>query len=153
MITPPFEVADDGDAAGGQFLRVPTQDPDIRMTAPEDAAGIATYMFEVTEAGMYRFWGRVRLPDAEGNSFWVKIDDGNWFAWNNIEEAMTASMIPFAEFAWDDFHDSGNAGMVTEVQLAAGEHTLLIGYREDHAEIDKILVTNDMALTPMGEGE
>ncbi len=150
MITPPLEIADDAEASGDKLVRVPTQVPDIRMTEPEGTDGIATYTFEVTETDMYRFWGRVRLPDAEGNSFWVQVDGGDWYNWNNIE---TVAMLPLGEFVWDDFHDADNSNMVVEVELDEGEHTLRIANREDHAEIDKILVTNDTNLTPMGEGE
>jgi len=37
--------------------------------------------------------------------------------------------------------------------LGVGQHTLVIKHREDGAKLDRILVTNDMAYVPQGQGE
>jgi hypothetical protein len=34
--------------------------------------------------------------------------------------------------------------------LAAGAHTITVAYREDGARLDRVPITNDLALTPTG---
>ena len=147
-LTDPLQVGTDAMASGGSFISMPIPDPPLAMARPEPGSatdGIASYSFNVGMAGTYRIWGRVRIPGGENDSFWVRIDAGTWYQWNNIPLA--------ANWTWDDVHDSNNMDMLQEFQLTAGQHTLNVAYREAGAELDKILITSDESLVPMGEGE
>jgi hypothetical protein len=90
--------------------------------------------FTVTNSGSYLIAGRVYCPDADGDSFWIKVDNDPWVLHNNIS--------PKGVWVWYSF------GSRT---LKAGQHILYIGYREDDALLDKISVSDHpFAPTDMG---
>lgn len=142
-IVAPMMTGSDAMASGGMFITVAAGSA-APMMAPAD--GIASYTF-MSEAGDHKVWGRVYAPDGEGDSFWVRMDGGTWIQWNSI------NAMALMSWAWDDVHDSVAMGAVQTFTLTAGMHTLDIAYREDGAQLDKILVTSDMAYVPMGTGE
>jgi len=92
------------------------------------------YNFNVTEAGDYGLWARTIAPNTSDDSFWISIDNGAWFSWNNI--------APSTSWVWSKANN---------YTLSIGTHTLKIGYREDGAKLDKILITNTR-LTPTLKG-
>jgi glucuronoarabinoxylan endo-1,4-beta-xylanase len=98
--------------------------------------------FSVSEAAGYKVWGRIIAPNADDDSFWVKMDDSGWSRWNSIPAG--------SAWHWDDVHADDNSNPVL-YNLAAGDHTLWICYREDGALLDKILIANT-GITPTGEG-
>jgi hypothetical protein len=116
----------------------------LNMSPAASTAGIATYAFNIGTAGSYRIWGRVRTATTDNDSFWVRVDEGTWYQWNNIPTG--------AGWHWDDVHNSGAMDATLDFDVTAGEHTLSIAYRELGTDIDKILITDDAALVPTGEG-
>jgi hypothetical protein len=74
------------------------------------------------DAKFYVF-ARVHCPTADDDSFWVKIDDGEFVMANGLRTT-----------GWEWVS-------LTGADLTAGEHTLTLAYREDGASIDKIGVT------------
>jgi hypothetical protein len=142
-LTAPMEILDDAGASGGKFISTPAGD---RNDAPDaTTAGIATYTFSPSEAGTFTIFGRVRAPTTENDSFWVKVDAGVWIQWNNLP--------PSTDWVWDDVHTSMQADTRVTFNLAAGEHTLAVAYREEAAALDKLVITSDPGLVPMGLGE
>jgi lysophospholipase L1-like esterase len=99
--------------------------------APTTAAGLLTYTFDVEESGTYSLYARVLCPSFDDDSFWIKMDDGQFAMWNGI---MTTS------WQWLLFPSGYN--------LTAGIHTLTIGYREDGAKLDKLWITKHQAVLP-----
>lgn len=99
-----------------------------------DVNGQIIYNFNVTEAGDYGLWARTIAPNVSDDSFWISIDNGAWFSWNNI--------APSTSWVWSKANN---------YTLSIGTHTLKIGYREDGAKLDKILITNTR-LTPTLNG-
>src|SRR5262249_15232380 len=57
-----------------------------RATPPADdgAGGLAIFRFDLPRDARYRLWGRVIAPTLDEDSFWVRIDDGEWIQWNDI---------------------------------------------------------------------
>jgi len=78
--------------------------------------------------------GRVQCASADDDSFWVRVDNGSWTMLNGL---------PNGTWTWANFGT---------FNLAAGAHTLYIGYREDGARLDKISVS-DYQFTPSGTGD
>lgn len=95
---------------------------------PEDILAFDLYLLE---GGSYNIWARVRAPNADDDSFWIKIDDGEWYNWNGIGGGDT--------WVWDFV---GNASTPNAYVLDTGYHTLYVGYRESGADLDKLYVTN-----------
>ena len=72
----PWQVFNDGNASGGQFIKAPNGTGTFYKTPP--SGNYVKYNFTVDEAGEYRLDGLVKAPNNSDNSVWVKIDDGSW---------------------------------------------------------------------------
>lgn len=92
-----------------------------------------TYSFTVEESGTYKVWGRILVPSPNDDSFWVRVDNGEWVNWNSIPGG--------SSWAWDDVHNQSNESTMFYT-LEPGNHTLYICYRENGAAIDKLYITN-----------
>ena len=129
-----WNIVADNNASHDEYVTIKSGNESID-NAPTDEAGFLTYEFYVEESGTYTVYTRVICPSANDDSFWLKMDDGSFAMWNGI--AGSSSWI------WTNFP--------TTYDLDAGNHTLIIGYREDGAKLDKIWITaNGGNLT--GEG-
>lgn len=113
-------------------------------SASEESKDHIVLSFDVTEPGNYILWGRVKVPTADDDSFWIRMDNGSWIMWNSITGGAT--------WQWDDVHDSNNGSAVVSYQLTEGMHTLTICYREDGAGLDKLYLTNTGNI-PTGTGD
>jgi hypothetical protein len=141
----PMITGDDPDASGGMFVQVMPLTGSSTPMPP--ATGKVTFMFDVPagEGGTFRVWGRVIAPLDSSDSFWVQMNgDGMWHQWNNLQ--------PRPNWDWDDVHHTDGAAMtdtLVEWTLAEGANTLEIAYREEGAQLDKIVITNDLGLMAM----
>lgn len=124
----------DGAASSGQYVTVRPGTQSLN-SAPTTAAGWVQLPFNVSQAGTYRVWIRRKTPTADDDSFWVRMDNGTFVMWNNIPVATA--------WAWAQYP--------TPFNLSAGNHTLVFGYREDGAQLDKVYITNGTD-TPSGTG-
>ncbi len=93
--------------------------------APTDASGLITYIFDISASGTYTLYARVICPNADDDSYWIKMDNGSFAMWNGIPGS--------SSWSWTNFPTTYN--------LDAGSHTLTIGYREDGARLDKLWIT------------
>lgn len=84
-----------------------------------------------------KIWGMAVAPDKSSDSFWVRVDRGAWMSWNNI--------APAGPCGWDDVHDSAAGGAGRVFDLAAGSHTVEFAYREDGAEVTRLLLSDDLS--------
>jgi len=71
------------------------------------------------------------------------MDSGSYALWDTVGGST---------WGWDRVNNRGVADPVV-YSLGVGQHTLVIKHREDGAKLDRILVTNDMAYVPQGQGE
>ncbi|MDX2022679.1 MAG: hypothetical protein SF187_20760 [Deltaproteobacteria bacterium] len=106
------------------------------LNAPP-ATGRARYDFTVPTTATYRFWAIVVAPSAADDSMWVRIDNGTWFKWNNMQ--------PREPYNWDDINNSDTGGQPVLLPLTAGSHSIEFGYREDGAGLRRILVTSNIS--------
>jgi len=130
-------------ASGGQFIG--TEDGSGENTGVVQMDGIATYSFSVNQAGVYKL--AIRAGDFGGNSFWFRIqgsvinttgnaDNPGWVACNFYILGGTDTL------GWITVTDYDDGNQVVEYTLAAGQHTLEIGRREDGAFLDAIAIVS-----------
>ncbi|SDL32502.1 Putative Ig domain-containing protein [Catalinimonas alkaloidigena] len=106
-------------------------------TAPSgQAADRVRFNFSVSSAGTYHVFGRIRAMSSNRNSFWIRVNGGNWVLWE---------MEPDGGYVWYE-KDGGT------VQLNAGANTIDVEYREPNTNLDKLCVTSS-AVMPTGLGE
>ncbi len=131
-----------GTASNGEYVTIQSGN-NSTGSAPSSSTGHVSFPFSVSESGNYIVWGRVITPNANDDSFWIRMDGGSWTLWNSIPAT--------SSWQWDDVHDSNNGGQVVNYNLSSGNHTLTVAYREDGAQLDKIYITNT-GNTPSGTG-
>jgi hypothetical protein len=136
-ITPPLLIKDDVAASNGSYVEVAAGN-NSQAAAPT-VEGVARYAFNVPAAGAFRIWGRVMAPTTADDSFWVRVDGGTPVRWNGI--------APGAAWHWTQVRQEGAANPAS-FALAAGDHTLEVGYREDGTRLDVLVVTDDTGYNP-----
>src|SRR3990170_3984454 len=139
-LTAPMAIGSDSQASSGAYVWIPEGTGNV-LYDPLLAVGSVAYTFSVPVAGNYVVWGR--LIDNLGNSFFVSMDSGPYALWDTVGGST---------WGWDRVNNRGVADPVV-YSLGVGQHTLVIKHREDGAKLDRILVTNDMAYVPQGQGE
>jgi hypothetical protein len=117
-----WNVVEDSQASNGQYLTIKSG-LNSSNAAPTKSEGSVQIPFTVSRNSTYYLFARVNCPSADDDSFWVKIDDGEFEAANGLRTT-----------GWDWVQ-------LAVTELAAGEHTLTLTYREDGALIDKIGIT------------
>ena len=120
-------------ASNGQYVTIQSGN-NSTGSAPGNSNGHITYNFNIGSGGNYTLWARVIAPNANDDSFWVRMDGGGWTNWNGIAPGTTS-------WTWDD---------VTNYNLSSGNHTLTIAYREDGAQLDKLYLSGSGS--PSGSG-
>ncbi|MCI0550380.1 MAG: T9SS type A sorting domain-containing protein [Anaerolineae bacterium] len=129
-----WNVVSSGTASNSQYVTIQAGN-NSTGSAPTNTNGHITYNFSVSSTASYVLWCRVIAPNANDDSFWIRMDGGSWINWNNIAPGSTS-------WTWDD---------VQSFSLSSGSHTLTVAYREDGAQLDKIYITNS-GTTPSGTG-
>jgi hypothetical protein len=133
-ITSPLQIKDAQDASNGSFIEVLAGN---NNNTAMPAAGQICHHFSVVTAGSYRVWGRVIAASTSDDSFWVKVDAGAPINWT----------LPVgAAWHWDMVHPNG--GTTSLFTLAAGDHDICFGYREDGARLDAFVITNTTTYNP-----
>jgi len=136
-----WHIINDTSSSNGKYLSIDTTLE--ALSAPYyREPDYLIYKFSLTEKGNYKVWGRVFAPTVNNNSFWIKMDNGQWIPWNGIVGGNT--------FQWDDVHNQTNSNPVVFL-LNPGNHTLTVCYRENSTGIDKFYISNT-GQTPTGIG-
>jgi hypothetical protein len=117
-----WNVVEDAKASNGRYLTIKSG-LNSSNAAPTKSEGSVQIPFTVSRNAKYYLFARVNCPSADDDSFWVKIDGGEFKAANGLRTT-----------DWDWVQ-------LTNTELTAGEHTLTLTYREDGALIDKIGIT------------
>jgi hypothetical protein len=151
MVQPPLLVSQDELASGGAYISYPwdsaltLQENQAlkRATPPVDdaAGGLAFLEFAVPRTGEYRLWGKVITPSLDEDSFWMRIDDGEWIQWNDISHQDQT-------WHWDDVRPFESRADRFMVPLAEGPHVLRVSYRELGSKLDRIVIASDLDWVP-----
>ncbi|MEL6388903.1 MAG: choice-of-anchor J domain-containing protein [Bacteroidota bacterium] len=112
-------------------------------SAPLGTDDRVRYTFSVDTTANYAIFGRTIAPTTGDNSFWVRVNEGTWYRWNDIPVTST--------WDWSRVHDSDNGNTPIDFALTAGTNTLDIAFREDGTRLDKLLVSLS-GTTPVGQG-
>ena len=132
-----FQIDADPDASEDLFVQVPEGSGSDFVPVPGNEV---TYQVVLDQAASYLLWGRTRAISGQSNSFFVQIDNGPTYVWD---------LVLGPDWIWDEVNDRGGADPVF-FSLAAGPHTIRIKLREDGSQIDKLLLTRDLAFVPSG---
>ena len=122
----------DSQASDGHYLETY---PNIINAAPTDSADLIVARFAVKSAGQYHVYARVSCPTWDDDSYWVRMDQGQFPYVNGL--------CNNGAWTWQE---------LGTYQLAAGQHVLTIGCREDGARLDKLCITTSAQL-PTGMGQ
>jgi hypothetical protein len=134
----PFEVREDDDASGGEYV---VSEAPPRYDEPLPGEAVARYEFSVPTDGEYALWGRTRAQ-SNGNSVYVDVDGGSSIYW---------AMEITDDWTWAElgrFYE----GETETLSLSAGEHVLEVRHREPGTRVDRLLVTDDLEFVPSGTG-
>lgn len=136
----------DGVASNGQYLTPPAASS--LNNPPDQPEDWVVFTFTVAEAGPYRLYARTMTLADEGDSFWVRANEGEWIKWNKINANNYAPI-----YQWDQAGNwtGGGAPPPTPIQLEAGENQVIFAWREPSSRLDKIYITPEVNL-PSGEG-
>lgn len=135
-----------GDASNQLYAVVPWQEQDNTLRVPsEDEAYSLRFAFEVPTAGDYHIYTRTQAGNRWHNSYWVRMDGGDWIDYENITESPS--------FIWQAVHDSAQGDSIVTFALEAGLHFLDFSLQENATRLDKIYVVTANTLQPAGLGE
>lgn len=126
-LSSPLAIQSDSTARGGSFIAAPTG---TNSTSNPPSNGIARYDIQVNTAGTYNLWGRTIAPNGNSDSFWVRINGGQWILWNGIPTSTT--------WQWNRVHNSNAGNQTVSLNLSAGVNTVEIAYREGGTRLDAI---------------
>ena len=138
-ITAPLQVYTElAGASGGKYIGT-TDDVGNSSSNPPAPDGTARYTFTVA-GGTYKISGRVIIPD--GDSFWVRIEgattqttnhSSGWVRWSDPDDTDV--------WRWEEVFSAEDDGETVLFTMEPGTYTLEIGYREDGALLDAIVIS------------
>lgn len=128
-----WRIGTDSQASGGVYVMVEAGIQSL-STAPAGSENWIQLPFAVDSSATFSLFARLNCPTADDDSYWIKMDDGGFQMFNGLGTN---------GWEWKKLGDYA---------LTAGAHTLVIGYREDGAKLDKICLSN-AGFAPTGVGE
>jgi len=138
-ISSPMEIGQDFSAYNGAFVWSQTGG---HINDPDQSSSYVDLAFDVVAEGYYVLWARVVAPSGSDDSFWFRMDEGNWKQWHTVR---------CTSWTWDRMdHRDNSYSPEQEViyYLSLGSHILRITQREDGTKVDSVLITTDLAYAP-----
>jgi hypothetical protein len=103
-------------------------------TPPVDNASIIQMSVSVSADTTYYLYGRFNNSNSGDDSFWIKIDDGDFELYDNLTTT-----------GWQWLE-------LKTLNLTAGVHTIHVAFAEDGGKLDKLVIKNSQRL-PVDIGE
>ncbi|HSX17133.1 MAG TPA: hypothetical protein VLH86_03475 [Patescibacteria group bacterium] len=129
------------------YIGVPaTANADCPVALPKNL-GQDTLTVKVAETGSYRLWVRLYAPSVEADSVVVRVDDA-YCAVTVGNSGKTAAKA----FTWVNYQD-GDPNKPVDLQLTAGDHTIVIAGTEAGVGVDRLLFLSDKNCVPTGTGD
>jgi len=129
-IDSPLKVSNDDNASGGKYIFSPNGTGNYYT----GSSIMAIYTVNISQAGAYSLWGRVKAADKKDNSFFVQINNGSNYFWE---------VEPGNQWHWDRVNNRGTSDPLV-FTLPEGKNTIKVKMREDGTQLDKMLLTNDI---------
>jgi hypothetical protein len=137
-ITDPMKIYDDPAASGGKCIGT-TDDVGNSSDTPPSPDGTASYTFTVA-GGTYKVSCRIIIPS--GDSFWIRIPGATTQTTNHSSGWVRWSDPPNSNnWYWHDVFSAEDDGETVLFTMDPGTYTLEIGYREDAALMDAIVIS------------
>ena len=128
--------SDDITASNGSYA-VSLINESINAAPADVPSNRVRFVLEEARSGRYHIFGRVRADNTSDNSFWIRVNDGEWLQWSrNIRVDGT--------FHWAELVNS-------PFRLTQGFNTIDIAVRENGTRLDKLHIDFDNSL-PTDEG-
>jgi hypothetical protein len=120
-----WQTLNDASASNGKYLNWPTGT--ASNTPPSDIpANKVTFNFNVSQAGSYYLFARIRAASGNDDSFWIRVNNGSWIKW-------WEGIIQGNNFNW-------NQATGSPFNLVSGNNVIDFAWREDGTHLDKIVV-------------
>ncbi|HUU18123.1 MAG TPA: PA14 domain-containing protein [Sedimentisphaerales bacterium] len=138
-ITAPFQVYTQvPGASGGEYIGT-TDDVGNSSSNPPAPDGTATYTFTVA-GGTYKISCRIIIP--AGDSFWFRVQGATTQTTNHSSGWVRWSDPPDSDvWYWHDVFSAEDDGETVLFTMEPGTYILEVGYREDAALMDAILIS------------
>ena len=130
-------VHQDGAASEGRYVDA-VDKYDLRTVPADDPANRIRFAFEGVKGGTYYLAGLISAPNPDGNSYWVRVNDGDWFAWSS-------GIVSDNTFRWNVLRRRPSASATEPTRLD-------FAWREGLAKLDKLYL-GKTATAPTGPGE
>ncbi|SDM63998.1 Por secretion system C-terminal sorting domain-containing protein [Catalinimonas alkaloidigena] len=99
-------------------------------------ADYVSFAVDIYPADSFYFYARTKSLTSNSNSFWVRIDGGDWQVWN----------LPYGQgYVWSTLP-------LTPRNLNFGTHLIDVAYREPNTQLDKLYISTEPGI-PVGFGE
>lgn len=131
----PFVVQTDSAASGGLYISWPNNGNQYLDSPSESASGQVAIPFSLSDTANVQFSLRANMANADDDSFYYKIDGGDWSTQNNAVTSGWNNLTPTS------FNN-----------LSAGNHTLRLLRREDGAGLDRVTLTASTGQISGGAG-
>jgi len=146
VLKAPTVVANNPDGSAGkvvQFNRGGASNT-VALTEAQAAAtgGTLTATFTLAEAGKYRVLARVQSVAPTDDELYLRIDNGSGGAVAPIRIWKIPQTGPTSWF-WASATNGANLSTLSEFDLAAGAHRVVVLQREFGAKIDRLAITKD----------
>ena len=131
-----WAVKSDGSASNGSYVVV-TKGNAYSAPPSDISDNRVRFTFTTAAAGTYRLFARVLAASGLDDSFYVRVNGGSWYSWDN-------GLSGASGFAWREY----GKGLLS---LKSGTNTIDFAYREDGTKLDKLYLTPG-ATVPTGYG-
>jgi len=138
-----WDIINSAAASNGQYARISSGYNSLGSPPSGEDARISIRV-HLENSGNYRIFGHVNTPSGSDDSFWVRVNSGTWYRWNDIGAS--------SGWEWKQVHDNQNGNALLVFPFDSGYNIVDIAYREDGALIDKIAVTS-LTTAPTGLGD
>ncbi|SDL10100.1 Por secretion system C-terminal sorting domain-containing protein [Catalinimonas alkaloidigena] len=133
-----WQVLSDGNTSQGYYAAIKSGLNSMANAPADVAANRIRFQVQAATAGTFHLFARLKAPNGNDDSFWVRVNGGSWMQWWQGLQTGNA-------FAWKEVMNSPFA-------LQAGFNTIDVAYREDGTLLDKLYLTTGTTL-PTGLGD
>ncbi|MCP9234718.1 MopE-related protein, partial [Lewinella sp. JB7] len=126
-------------ASNGSYVVFPGGGDAVNTPPADLPANRIRFTVTNAEAGSYNLFARIGAPSGNNDSYWVRVNGGNWYKWFSGMTRTTGT-----GFAWNAY-PGGNPTLVS------GVNTIDFAYREGGTLLDKLYLAKAGTL-PTGTG-